>query len=168
MSRKVLILNSDYRALTVCGVHKAFLLVYLNKAEIVSKASDAVLRTVNRIFPMPSVIRLMDYVSIPYKGVILNRQNIFKRDGNRCVYCSSRSELTIDHVIPRSRSGKTTWGNVVTACKRCNARKGDFTPEEAGMPLPYKPFKPSFIVFLRDYSGLGDDSWYPFLQKSDS
>jgi 5-methylcytosine-specific restriction endonuclease McrA len=69
--------------------------------------------------------------------------------------------------MPRSRGGKTTWTNLVTACKRCNARKGDYTPEEANMRLPYRPFKPSFVVFLREFSGLGDESWKPYLQNAE-
>lgn len=164
MARKVLVLNSDYRALTVCSVYKAFLLVFLDKAEVVNQVENTFLRSVSQSFPMPSVIRLYSYVNMPYKSVMLNRHNIFKRDGHRCVYCSSREDLTIDHVMPRSRGGKTKWTNLVTACKKCNARKGDYTPEEAGMRLPYAPFKPSFVVFLRDFSGIGDDTWKPYLQ----
>ncbi|MEM1135225.1 MAG: HNH endonuclease [Bacteroidota bacterium] len=163
-SRKVLILNADYRAFSVCSVYKAFLLVYLNKAEIIKKSENAYLRTVSRSYEMPSIIKLHNYVNIPYKGVIMTRQNIFKRDGGKCVYCSSKDNLTIDHVLPRSRGGSTSWNNLVTACKTCNSRKGDFLPEEIDMFLPYKPFKPSFIMFLRDFSGLREESWMPYLQ----
>ena len=165
-SRKVLILNADYRAFSVCSVYKAFLLVYLNKAEIVKKVENAYLRTITRSYDVPSIIKLHHYVNIPYKGVIMTRQNIFKRDGNKCVYCSSNDNLTIDHVLPRSRGGSTSWSNLVTACKSCNSKKGDFLPEEIGMELPYKPFKPSFIMFLRDFSGLGEESWMHYLQVS--
>ncbi len=165
MARKVLILNSDYRALTVCSVEKAFILVYLNKAEIVKKVENAFMRSVSSIYSIPSVIRLNSYVSVPFKGVMLSRQNVFKRDNHRCVYCNSPHDLTLDHVLPRSRGGKTTWSNLVAACKKCNARKGDYLPEEAGMLLPYKPFKPSFIVFLRQFSGTEGDNWLPYLQS---
>jgi 5-methylcytosine-specific restriction endonuclease McrA len=167
MARKVLVLNSDYRALTVCSVPKAFLLVYMNKAEVINKAENEFLRSVSQVLAMPSVIRLYGYVTMPYKGVMLNRQNVFKRDGNRCVYCGNRHDLTLDHVIPRSKGGKTAWNNLVTACKRCNARKSDFTPEEVGLKLPYKPFKPSFVVFLREFAGVNDESWKPFLQTKE-
>ena len=95
MGRKVLVLNQDYRALTVCSVHRAFLLVYMEKAELVSNAKNSYLRTVSKAFPVPSIIRLQDYVNIPYKGVVLSRQNIFKRDGHLCQYFGSRSELTL-------------------------------------------------------------------------
>lgn len=165
MGRKVLILNQDYSALSICSVPKAFLLVYLNKAELVAESSSYYLRTVSKEFPMPTVIRLHRYIHLPYKGVMMTRQNIFKRDGHRCVYCGLHGELTLDHVLPKSRGGRTSWDNLVTACKRCNARKGDYTPEEASMPMRQRPFKPSFIMFLRDYSGATDDSWMPFLSK---
>ncbi|GAB4395753.1 MAG: HNH endonuclease [Microscillaceae bacterium] len=164
--RKVLILNQDYRALTVCSVQKAFILVYLKKAEMVAQASEGQLRTVSDLYPMPSIIRLYRYVNLPYKGVMLSRQNIFKRDSNRCQYCGSVKDLTLDHVIPRSRGGRSTWDNLVTACRTCNSRKGDLTPEEANMPLYRKPFKPSFIMFLRDFSGKIHEDWEPYLGKS--
>jgi 5-methylcytosine-specific restriction endonuclease McrA len=96
---------------------------------------------------------------------MLNRQNIFKRDGQRCQYCGTSEDLTLDHVIPKSRGGQSKWDNLTTACKRCNSRKGDFTPEEANMPLQQKPYKPSFIVFLRDFSGSIADDWQPYLSK---
>ncbi|WP_448518303.1 HNH endonuclease [Rhodoflexus sp.] len=166
MGRKVLVLNADYRALTVCSVYKAFILLFSDKAEIVNKVENSYFRSVTRAFEVPSVIRLYRYVNVPFKNVMLNRHNIFKRDGGRCLYCGSREDLTLDHVLPRSRGGKTTWTNLVTACKKCNARKGDYTPEEAGMPLPYAPFRPSYVVFLRDFSGIGDESWKPYLVQS--
>lgn len=166
MTRKVLVLNSDFRALSVCSVHKAFLLVYLEKAEIVSRIEGQMIRTVSRSFEAPSIIRLLTYVNIPYKGVMLSRQNILKRDGHRCVYCGAREDLTLDHVLPRSRGGTSTWTNLVTACRPCNSKKGDFTPEEVGMKLPYKPYKPSFIMFLREFSKPGDESWYDYLTKN--
>jgi 5-methylcytosine-specific restriction endonuclease McrA len=99
---------------------------------------------------MPSVIRLNRYVNAPYKGVTLTRQNVFKRDNFECQYCGTRRDLTLDHVLPSSRGGTHSWTNLVTACKRCNAKKGDYTPEEAEMMLKRKPYKPSYALFLRD------------------
>jgi len=163
--RKVLILNQDYTALTICSVQKAFILVYLKKAELVNEANGFQLRSINHSFPMPSIIRLYKYVHLPFKGVMLSRQNIFKRDGNRCQYCGSTFDLTLDHVLPSSRGGRSSWDNLITACKKCNSKKGDFTPEEANMQLDRKPFKPSFIMFLRDFSGHIDDDWKPYLSK---
>lgn len=165
MGRKVLVLNQDYSALSICSVPKAFLLVFLNKAELVAESDQYALRTVDTTYPMPTVIRLHRYVHLPYKGVMLTRQNIFKRDNHRCQYCGTTEDLTLDHVIPKSKGGKTNWDNLLTACKRCNSRKGDFTPEEANMKMRQKPFKPSFIVFLRDFSGSIEESWMPFLSK---
>jgi 5-methylcytosine-specific restriction endonuclease McrA len=167
MSNKVLILNQDFSALGICSVSKAFLLVYLNKAELVAESSSHFLRTVSMSFPMPTVIRLNRYIHLPYKGVMMTRQNIFKRDGHSCVYCGRHEELTLDHVMPKSRRGRTSWDNLVTACKRCNAKKGDFTPEEAQMAMRHKPFKPTFLMFLRDYSGATEESWMPFLTRKE-
>jgi 5-methylcytosine-specific restriction endonuclease McrA len=163
LNRKVLILNADYRALSVCSVYKAFILVYLNKAVVVDKAKDNRIRTVTTSYDIPTVIKLHSYVSVPYKGVMLSRQNIFKRDNHKCVYCGSHQNLTLDHVLPRSRGGNASWTNLVTACKLCNAKKGDNLPEEVGMPLPYKPYKPSFVLFMKDSSSGYEESWKPFL-----
>jgi 5-methylcytosine-specific restriction endonuclease McrA len=169
MGRKVLVLNQDYSAITVCTVPKAFLLVYLNKAEMVAEVESAALRTVSSRYPMPSIIRLHSYVHIPYRnGVVLNRQNLFKRDGNQCQYCGSSKDLTLDHVMPRSRAGKSSWDNLVTACKSCNSRKGDYTPEEANMPMRNRPFKPSFVMFLRDFSDKVSEDWMLYLGTRNS
>jgi 5-methylcytosine-specific restriction endonuclease McrA len=164
-NNKALVLNNDFRALTVCEMEKAFLLVYLNKAELIAPSKDSVFHTVSATYPAPSIIRLMRYVNLPYKNVVLSRQNIFKRDGHRCQYCGSVLELTIDHILPRSRGGLPSWDNLVTACKSCNSKKGDSTPEEAGMPLLSKPYRPSFIIFLRDFSGHIKEEWMPYLGK---
>ncbi|MBX7127387.1 MAG: HNH endonuclease [Cyclobacteriaceae bacterium] len=163
MNTRVLVLNQDYSPLMVCSVERAFVMVFMNKSELVRTANGHRLHTINRSFPMPSVIRLNRYVNAPYKGVNLTRQNVFKRDNYECQYCGTRRELTLDHVVPSSRGGAHTWTNLVTACKRCNARKGDYTPEEAGMNLHRKPFKPSYSLFLRDNSGLSTNDWDEFL-----
>lgn len=166
MGRKVLILNADYRAISICTVPKAFLLVYLNKAEMVAENPKDKIRTVNKTYPLPSIIRLNSYVSVPFRNVVMTRQNIFKRDNNTCVYCGKQSDLTLDHVMPKSRGGKTHWENLVTACKRCNSEKGSSTPEEAKMHLRIKPFKPTFLMFVRDCSGNLEENWLPFLGKN--
>jgi 5-methylcytosine-specific restriction endonuclease McrA len=114
---------------------------------------------------MPSVIRLNRYVNAPYKGVNLTRQNIFKRDNNECQYCGTRRELTLDHVIPSSKGGQHSWTNLVTACKKCNAKKGDHTPENANMPLKRRPYKPSYALFLRDVTGFSHTEWDEFLES---
>jgi 5-methylcytosine-specific restriction endonuclease McrA len=163
MNSRVLVLNQDNSPLMVCSVERAFILVFLNKSEMVRSANGHRLRSVTQSFPMPSVIRLNRYVNAPYKGVNLTRQNIFKRDGFECQYCGTRRELTIDHVVPRAKGGRDTWVNLVTACKRCNAKKGDFTPDEAGMLLRKKPFKPSYAIFLKDHMNGQAGEWDSFL-----
>jgi 5-methylcytosine-specific restriction endonuclease McrA len=138
-------------------------LVFLEKAEMVSQSSDGVLRTVTRQYAMPAVVRLMHYVHAPFRGVMLTRQNIFKRDRHKCQYCGTKKDLTLDHMIPRSKGGKSTWNNLVTACKRCNARKGDSTPEQAGMHPEIRPYRPTYIMYLSDFSGYVCEEWKPFL-----
>jgi 5-methylcytosine-specific restriction endonuclease McrA len=165
MGRKVLILNQDYSALSICSVSKAFVLVFLDKAELVAASPNHTLRTINDSYPLPTVIRLRRYINVPYKGIMMTRQNIFKRDEHRCVYCGTHDDLTLDHVTPKSRGGRTSWDNLVTACRRCNAKKGDYSLEAAGLKLRKHPFKPSFIMFLRDYSGSAEESWMPYLSK---
>ncbi len=163
MNSRVLVLNQDFSPLMVCSVERAFILVYLNKSEMVRPANGYKLHSVTQSFAMPSVIRLNRYVHAPYKGVNLTRQNIFKRDNFECQYCGTKKDLTLDHVLPSSRGGAHSWLNLVTACKRCNARKGDCTPEEAGMILKKKPFKPSYAIFLKDYASGKVGEWDDFL-----
>jgi len=92
---------------------------------------------------LPTVIRLRQFVRVPYRQMPLTRRNVFQRDGHRCQYCGAMDErLSIDHVIPRSRGGADTWENVTTACLPCNVRKGNRTPREAGMPLARPPHRP--------------------------
>jgi len=163
---RALVLNFDFSPLSVCTVEKAFLLIYLEKAEQLKPFDGQQLRTVTRTFQMPAVVRLLRFVKVPYKSIELTRNNIFKRDGYECQYCGSVRDLTLDHVMPRSKGGRSSWKNLVTACKPCNAKKGDYTPEEAGLDLRTKPFRPSYIMFLRDFSGFDFDEWNPFLQMT--
>lgn len=165
MGRQVLVLNADYSAISTCTVPKAFLLVYLNKAELVAESETQLLRSVSSVFAMPTIIRLHHYVNVPFKTIELSRQNIFKRDSHKCQYCGSSKDLTLDHVLPKSRGGRTSWDNLITACKLCNSKKGDSTPEEAQMPLRYLPFRPTFIVFVRDFSGQVENDWLPYLNR---
>jgi 5-methylcytosine-specific restriction endonuclease McrA len=166
MTNKVLILNQDFSALAVCTVPKAFRLVYLNKAELVNKAEGALLRTVNQSYPVPSVIRLQRYARIPYYGIALTRHNVLRRDNYACQYCGTDRNLTLDHLKPRSRGGETNWLNLVTACMRCNTRKGDRTPEEAGLKLKQKPSKPSLRSFLQQYIDHYNQHWGEYLGLS--
>lgn len=160
---QVLVLNQDYQAISLCEPERALVLVMLKKAEMVTDVPERRFRSIQSEFRFPSIIRLFTYVQLPFKKVSLSRQNVFKRDGNRCVYCGSRDKLTVDHVVPRAQGGRTVWNNLVTACYKCNSRKGDLTPEEAGMDMPFKPFRPSFIMFLSQFSGSVNEDWKPYL-----
>lgn len=163
MNNRVLVLNQDFSPLMVCSVERAFILVYLNKSELIKPANGHKLHSVTASFPMPSVIRLNRYVHAPYKGVNLTRQNIFKRDNFECQYCGTKRDLTIDHVIPRAKGGADTWTNLVTACKKCNAKKGNYTLEVANMALRRRPYKPSYAIFLKDHMHGQSSEWDAFL-----
>lgn len=163
MNGHVLVLNQDYQPLSVCGVKKSLMLLCLEKAELLHPLVDRKIRTVTMEYDFPSVIRLRRYARIPFKTIVLTRKNVMKRDGNRCQYCGTHEDLTIDHVIPRSRGGLDTWENLVAACNRCNHKKGNHTPKEAGMPLRREPFRPHHILFLQEFVGTVDDHWRQYL-----
>src|SRR6059058_1176628 len=139
---KALVLNATYEPLCVVPVRRAVVLVLKEKAEVLH-ASDRELHSERWVIPAPSVIRLTHFVKVPFRArVALNRRAVFARDDNRCQYCGAPAE-NIDHVIPRSRGGLHVWENVVAACRRCNAKKMDRTPAEAGFKLARTPFAPS-------------------------
>lgn len=166
---RVLILNASFEPLHVCSVKRAIQLLMTDVAVRVEDA-DSVLRTPTRAVPVPSVIRLARYVRRPIRQkVAFNRRNLFRRDDHRCQYCGRRgSDLTLDHVIPRSKGGPTSWENVVACCRPCNARKRDRTPEQAGMALARAPKAPRF-VFSSAYGLLQDVDpiWKNYLPGSD-
>jgi 5-methylcytosine-specific restriction endonuclease McrA len=165
MEKRVLVLNLDHSPVAVVPVQKAIVLCLLEKANILSTYELLQIRTVDRSFEYPAVIRLTHYKNIPFRGVLLNRNNLFKRDNGECQYCGSIRHLTIDHVIPKSKGGKTTWSNLITACNRCNVNKGDKTPEQAGLVLRSEPFKPSLSYFLAEYAERQAEEWIPFLSS---
>lgn len=150
MKGSVLVLNASYEPLNIVSVRRALILLLKEKAELV-EAAEAVLRSERQVFPRPLVIRLTYYVRIPRRfGFPLSRRTVLARDFYTCQYCGAqpgKHELTLDHVVPRSRGGETTWENVVTACRRCNQKKGNRTPEEAGMTLRRKPREPRYLAF---------------------
>ncbi len=168
LNAKVLLLNQSYEPLTICNVKKAIILILLQKAELVAHKESLRLRSVTNSFPWPTVIRLKNYVNLPFKKIILSRKNILKRDGHKCAYCGRGDlPLTIDHIIPRSRNGEDSWENLVAACLPCNSKKGDRTLEEAHMKLLITPYRPNHIVFIKNSAGRMNSSWEPFLfQKS--
>jgi 5-methylcytosine-specific restriction endonuclease McrA len=163
MSGHVLVLNQDYSALTLCSVERATILILLRKADLVHAVPDRFVRSPSTHFPWPSIVRLKGYAAVPYKRIMISRKNVMRRDRFRCQYCGSRDKLTVDHVIPKSRGGRDTWENLVAACTPCNNKKGSRTPDEANMPLARKPFRPSHVMFIRDYMGSVHDTWKPYL-----
>lgn len=164
LANRVLVLNQSYEPISVCSAKKAFLLIFLLKADLVAEREDRVLRSVNATYPYPSVIRLSSYIRVRFKNVELSRRNILRRDNNQCQYCGKiTTPLTLDHIIPRSRGGMDTWDNLVTACIRCNNRKGNQTPEEAGIKLAKQPRKPHHVIFLKNFMGKVDEAWKPYL-----
>lgn len=141
---KVLVLNSDYTPLNVTSIRRGFILVIKGKAEVLRQDADNIVTSIGE-FVRPLIIRLLSYVRFKTKPVKLNRKRIFKRDNNECVYCGSKRNLTIDHIMPRSRGGKNTWSNLVTCCSNCNIKKGNRTPEESGMRMNYKAYEPTIF-----------------------
>ena len=136
---KVLVLNASYEPLNITSWRRAVVLLLKGKAEQLEHNGHYLYAD----FPLPTVIRLRQYVNVPYKEIPLTRRNVLERDRHACQYCSYRGEdLTLDHVIPRSRGGGDTWENLVAACVRCNVKKGNRTPKEANMPLRSQPRRP--------------------------
>ncbi|MEE9212644.1 MAG: HNH endonuclease [Phycisphaeraceae bacterium] len=195
LNAQVLVLNKHWMAIRVTDARRAFSLVFRSLAEAIHVDDGAYsghdfeswaelstaheqferheyewVRTVQMHIAVPKVIRLFGYDRLPQQEVKLNRRNIFARDRNQCQYCGGRfptSELSLDHIMPRSRGGRSAWTNLVCACTRCNARKGGRTPGYAGLTLIRKPFKPrrNPVISLR----LGSDkyaSWRAFLDNA--
>ena len=167
MNGRVLVLNSTYEPINVCTVRRAIILVLKGVARTEERTAND-LRTTRKAFPSPSVIRLMDYVHIPFERKSLSRKNILLRDHNTCQYCGqifNPADLTLDHVFPRSRGGPSNWDNLVACCKRCNNRKGNETPEEAHRKLIKRPQAFSLHVNrqIMRYLGRGDEAWRKYL-----
>ncbi|MBN1350285.1 HNH endonuclease [candidate division KSB1 bacterium] len=149
--------------MSVTNAKKAIILIYLGKAEIVERYAEQV-HTVKTSIALPSVVRLLRYIAVPHKRIILSRKNIIKRDLHRCQYCGKRDgPVTVDHVIPKYQGGADSWENLVCACIRCNTKKGNQTPAEAGMKLEKKPRKPNHIFMIQHFFGVVDERWRPYL-----
>jgi 5-methylcytosine-specific restriction endonuclease McrA len=137
---QVLVLNASYEPLNITTWRRAVVMVLKGKAEGLEHDPA---RMIRQDTLLPTVIRLRHFVRVPYKPLPLTRRNLFHRDGHRCQYCGASAEqLSVDHVVPRSRGGLDTWENVTTACLPCNVRKGNRTPREAAMPLVRPPHRP--------------------------
>lgn len=164
LNQKVLVLNQSYEPMSICDVRKAIVLIFGGKAELVATYPDQFVHSVSMQFPVPSVVRLMVFIAVPYKKIMLTRRNILRRDGNRCQYCGRTDlPLTIDHIVPKSQGGGDTWENLVTACTKCNNKKANRTPEQAGMQLLRRPIRPSHIMFMQRFMGTIADTWKPYL-----
>ncbi len=188
LSTEVLVLNKSYLPVHVTTVKRAFTLLYegiakvvdqqftiydfSNWAELKAGYGDDVIGVVQRVIKVPRVIVLVTYDRIPKKHVRFSRLNIFARDKNTCQYCGivySRTELNIDHVLPRSAGGLSTWDNVVCSCFECNKQKGGRTPEQAGMKLIKRPKKPEWTPYATfNFKHVLYKEWAPFLNIVDA
>src|SRR5262249_18066366 len=196
LDASVLVLNKLFMAIHVISVRRAFCLLCKDLAEVVSledgqfatndfatwrevseyrarhyrQEGDDRVRTGNRQSQVPRVIRLMGYDRLPKQTVKFNRRNIFARDNNQCQYCGKKfptSELSLDHIVPRSQGGTSTWENIVCACVGCNVRKGGRTPKEAHMHLIRKPEKPKRSPMLNlKMTNKKYQSWKTFLDNA--
>jgi len=192
LSEKVLVLNRSWVAVNVATVRRALTLVYQDVARIVAPNDYATynfegwvdatreakseaksghrIHSANFSFCVPEVIVLSVFNGRFSKEVRFSRRNIFERDENTCQYCKKkfeRSELTLDHVVPRSRGGTSTWQNIVLACIRCNMKKGDRLPQEINMKLLRKPIKPQWATRVGVKLGRAcKPSWERFLEEA--
>ena len=141
LHQPVLVLNASYEPINVCAARRALILILKGVASAEENAPSHI-HSYNRLVALPSVIRLLEYRRIPQQSRALSRKNILLRDRYTCQYCHRTLpsiELTLDHVQPRSRSGGSSWENLVACCHPCNNRKGSRTPDEAGMKLAKAP-----------------------------
>jgi len=143
--RMTLLLNASFEPLKVIPWQRAMVLLALEKVSLVAEHDSQEIRTVSLTIKMPAIVRLNKYLRWQEHPIRFSRHNIYARDGYRCQYCHEffdENQLTLDHVRPRSRGGKTTWLNIVACCFTCNHQKRDRTPKEAGLTLFQKPTKP--------------------------
>lgn len=166
--RSTLLLDSGYQPLDVISWQDAIRLLTLNKIEVVEEYEDEI-RSAFLVIKMPAVVRLVGmFRRNKKKSVKFSRISIYARDNFKCQYCSVKGKMkdfTFDHVIPRSRGGKTNWENIVTACVGCNSKKNNRTPSEAGMRLLKTPVKPEWvpIISLRLTQRSIPDQWASYL-----
>jgi 5-methylcytosine-specific restriction endonuclease McrA len=167
LQKPVLVLNASYEPINVCAARRALVLILKGVAQP-EEFSASLLHSARNTLKLPSVIRLLEYRRIPHQTRSLSRKNILMRDRYTCQYClrtMPSGELTLDHVIPRSRHGESTWENLVACCHTCNNRKGSRTPEEAGMKLirPPRPFSMHTSRHLMRLLGRSDEKWRKYL-----
>ncbi|HEX9258632.1 MAG TPA: HNH endonuclease [Acidimicrobiales bacterium] len=161
--RSALVLNATYEPLSIVPARRAVCLVLADKAEIVHHDGTEI-RSAHHHVPTPLVIRLRYLVKVPYhRRTAMSRRAVFARDDHRCQYCGSHAD-SIDHILPRSRGGEHVWENVAAACRPCNLRKRDRTPEEAGMRLARKPHAPRELAWVVVAVGRVPEVWKPYLR----
>ena len=159
----VLVLNATFEPLAVVSARRAVCLVLAERVETLH-ADGRSFHSERRSVPVPSVVRLSHYVSVPRpRHRSPNRRAVFLRDRDCCQYCGDRAE-TVDHVVPRSRGGKHSWDNVVAACRRCNAKKRDRLPSESGMRLRRRPAPPAPSAWVEMAAGGVPEMWEPYLK----
>src|SRR5260370_31086892 len=196
LDASVLVLNKLFLAIHIISVRRAFSLLCRDLAEVVSledgqfatynfatwrevseyrarfyrQEDDDWVRTVNCEIQVPRVIRLMDYEKLPKQTVKFNRRNIFARDNNQCQFCGKKfptTELSLDHIVPRSQGGLSTWENIVCACVTCTLKKAARTPTPAHMSLIRKPEKPKRSPLLNlTLTHKKYQSWRTFLENA--
>jgi len=184
----VLVLNRVYQPVHVTSVRRAISLLYQGVARaldeqfqlfdfpswaaLVAAANDDAIQTTSRRIRVPRVIVLVAYEHLPRSRVRFSRFNVYARDDSTCQYCGRRlprSELNLDHVVPRSHGGTTSWENVVCSCVACNLKKGGRTPPEAGMRLLRAPFRPRWSAVFRTAARRAFyRQWMPFLGLVDA
>lgn len=160
---RALVLNASHQPLAVVSARRAVVLVLKDKAEVLA-TNGMVFRSERTTIEAPSVVRLRYFVHVPYRAQApLTRRAVFARDDWTCQYCGAPAE-NLDHVIPRSKGGEHTWENVVAACRRCNSKKENRRPEDAGLRLARRPTAPpdGFLLSL----GRLEPEWEPFLARS--
>lgn len=180
-----LVLNRSWVAVTTTTVRQAMTLVCRNAARVIQpdtcetydfrswadlrvRAGEPCIRTVQLKIRVPEIIVLTANDDLPRRTVPFSRRNLYRRDGYRCQYCGkskSTSELSIDHVMPRSRGGRTTWDNCVLSCIPCNVRKGSRTLAEAGMSLCAPPTRPHWTPYIAIGAGQRRASWGQFVSQ---
>jgi len=164
---QVLLLNITYEPLKIINWKKEMTMLCLGKVEV-TEQYDRDIHSVSFTIKLPSVVRLLRLVKRPKSPVKFSRQNIYARDRYQCQYCGGRfaaEDLTYDHIIPKSRGGKTKWENIVTCCVDCNRRKGGRTPAEASMQLIRQPNRPTWVPAIRITISFHKvpDSWRDYL-----
>jgi len=162
---KVLVLNASYEPISFVSIKRAVVLLLKEKAEVIEASLERRLRAERATFPYPLVIRLVTYVPIPrFFNLPLSRRSLLSRDSYMCQYCGAADKpLTMDHVVPKSKGGKTEWTNVVAACVACNRKKGNKLPAEIKMFPHNAPTKPAYIAVVLLGQAKGNETWARYI-----